>query len=296
MENYKKITACILAVAVIAGTGISFASFREENTSAEHIEYVSERQGASVRESSDNVPVDISARYILDGKEYDDIDDIKGKSGHLTVEFSYENREYVRKKINGRSTRIYLPLMVSSVTRLDGNIFTNVKIKNGNGIISSDGDYYTVTGTAFPQFSESLAVDKNKSLNVEIPESFSFEADVENFSIEDTVITVSNREFNNLNLDKFNSAEEIAENLKQISESANTVNGNSKTLFFGMNKLSEGSEKLSEGIGELYDGAYELKDGAEKISDGAGELSDGAGTLSSSAGELAGGINSAKSG
>ncbi|MBR0142392.1 MAG: hypothetical protein IJM19_09130, partial [Ruminococcus sp.] len=234
MENYRKITACVLAVAVITGAGISHKVFKKENVSAQHIEYVSEKQSASVGESSENIPVDISVKYTLDGKEYD-IDDIKGKSGHLVIEFKYENREYIRKKINGRSAKIYLPLTVSSVTRLDGNIFSNVKIKKGNGNISADGDYYTVTGTAFPQFSESLGLDKKENANIEIPDSFSFEADVENLSLEDTIITVSNQEFNNLNLDKFDSAEELAENLKKVSESANNVYGNAGTLLFGMN-------------------------------------------------------------
>ena len=55
--------------------------------------------------SDKELPVDVNIQYFLDGKEVT-ADSIKGKSGHLTIRWTYTNNQKVTKEIGGRNTVI----------------------------------------------------------------------------------------------------------------------------------------------------------------------------------------------
>ncbi|MBR7085018.1 MAG: hypothetical protein IKI37_07570, partial [Oscillospiraceae bacterium] len=69
--------------------------------------------------SHKELPVTVNMTYTLDGVSYDNPDDIKGKSGHLVIEWQYTNNQEVRTKINDRNVKLYVPFMATSTAILD---------------------------------------------------------------------------------------------------------------------------------------------------------------------------------
>ena len=67
--------------------------------------------------SDKELPVDVNIQYFLDGKEVT-ADSIKGKSGHLTIRWTYTNSQKVTKEIGGRNKEIYVPFMAASAAVL----------------------------------------------------------------------------------------------------------------------------------------------------------------------------------
>ncbi|MBQ7646452.1 MAG: hypothetical protein IJS94_04210, partial [Clostridia bacterium] len=54
------------------------------------------------------LPVARKVSYLLDGKSVTP-DELKGKSGKVTIRFDYENKQYETVKINGKDEKIYVP-------------------------------------------------------------------------------------------------------------------------------------------------------------------------------------------
>nr|MCR4646612.1 hypothetical protein [Oscillospiraceae bacterium] len=133
--------------------------------------------------SDGELPVTVNVEYILDGQTVSP-DALKGKSGHLRIEWHYTNNTAVAQRVGGSSRNICVPFLTASTALLDTNVFRNVSVTNGRVI--SDGERLIVIGMAFPGLSESLGLDET-DLDIEIPETFSIEADVENFTMSDSV-------------------------------------------------------------------------------------------------------------
>ena len=60
----------------------------------------------------------LSVRYYLDGKSVSP-EELKGKSGKVTIRFDYENRQYETVQINGVNQRIYVPFAMLTGMILD---------------------------------------------------------------------------------------------------------------------------------------------------------------------------------
>ena len=131
--------------------------------------------------ATDELPVTVNVKYLLDGVEYS-LDDMKGKSGHLVIEWKYYNNQVITRNVNGEDVTMYVPFMTASTAILNTDIFSNVEVTNGKVI--SDGEKLIVAGMAFPGLSQSLGLDEKEDLDIEIPESFTIEADVVNFSMD----------------------------------------------------------------------------------------------------------------
>ena len=135
-------------------------------------------------ESDKELPVDVNIEYLLDGKKVSP-DDIKGKSGHLVIRWTYKNNQHTTAEINGEQKDICVPFMAASAAVLDTDKFINVEVKNGK--IISDGSKLIVVGMAFPGLNDSLALDELDGLDVNIPDSFELEADVNGFEMANSV-------------------------------------------------------------------------------------------------------------
>lgn len=127
------------------------------------------------------LPVGLSVRYYLDGKSVSP-EELKGKSGKVTIRFDYENRQYETVQINGVNQRIYVPFAMLTGMILDNDTFQNVQITNGK--LVNDGDRTVVVGLAFPGLQENLNLSRD---DLSIPDSVEITADVTNFSLGMTV-------------------------------------------------------------------------------------------------------------
>ncbi len=217
------------------------------------------------------LPVDMKITYSLNGSPISP-EELAGKSGHVTMRFTYTNNQKQKVLVKEEQQEMYVPFMVLTTMMLDNEKFHNVEVSSGKVI--NDGEHLMVAGYALPGLQENLEVDKE---DLDIPEFVEVTADVTDFELAATLTMVTNSIFNEIDLDDTDSMDELSEDLDELQDA--------------MGKLIDGSGELYDGISELYDKSGDLKDGSDKLYDGAAELSDGAKSLRDGAGSLRTGAN-----
>ena len=219
------------------------------------------------------LPVDISVSYTLDGKNVS-AKELAGKSGRVTIKYSYKNNEARTVNVDGQSLTMYVPFSVVTGLVLDDKAFSNVEVTNGRVI--NDGKRNIVMGFALPGMKENLG-DAANSLN--LPESFEVTADVKNFSVETSISVVSSELFANVSSDKLSSLDGIKSQLDEFANSANKLADGSSQLYDGLGTLLEKAGEIKTGTLKLYRGAVSLNDGAKQFVAGTDELYKGTGEL-----------------
>ena len=219
------------------------------------------------------LPVDISVSYTLDGKNVS-AKELAGKSGRVTIKYSYKNNEARTVNIDGQSLTMYVPFSVVTGLVLDDKAFSNVEVTNGRVI--NDGKRNIVMGFALPGMKENLG-DAANSLN--LPDTFEVTADVKNFSIETSISVVSSELFANISSDKVSSLDGIKSQLDEFANSANKLVDGSSQLYDGLGTLLEKAGEIKTGTLKLYRGAVSLNDGAKQFVAGTDELYKGTGEL-----------------
>lgn len=212
------------------------------------------------------LPVDISVSYTLDGKNVS-AKELAGKSGRVTIKYSYKNNEARTVNVDGQSLTMYVPFSVVTGLVLDDKAFSNVEVTNGRVI--NDGKRNIVMGFALPGMKENLG-DAANSLN--LPETFEVTADVKNFSVETSISVVSSELFANVSSDKLSSLDGIKSQLDEFANSANKLADGSSQLYDGLGTLLEKAGEIKTRTLKLYRGAVSLNDGAKQFSEGTGEL------------------------
>lgn len=224
------------------------------------------------------LPVSLSVTYKLDGKPISP-KDLAGKSGKVTIRFDYTNLQYEMVEIDGKQEKIYVPFAMITGMLLDNDVFSHVEVSNGK--LMNDGDRTIVAGLAFPGLQSNLNLDQEK---LEIPSYVEITADVQNFSMMNTVTIATNGIFGKLNTKNLNSVEELSASLDVLTDAMHQLLDGSSRLYDGLCTLLDKSEVLIAGIDQLAEGASKLKVGAAAVDKGAGALAGGAQ-------ELANGLN-----
>ena len=220
------------------------------------------------------LPVGLSVRYYLDGKSVSP-EELKGKSGKVTIRFDYENRQYETVQINGVNQRIYVPFAMLTGMILDNDTFQNVQITNGK--LVNDGDRTVVVGLAFPGLQENLNRSRD---DLSIPDSVEITADVTNFSLGMTVTLACNDLFSQLGNVDLTSLDSTSA-LDQLTGAMDQLLSGSSSLYEGLSTLLDKSSELVSGVEELAQGAAAIKSGADSVDDGAAQLKAGLADLSS---------------
>lgn len=220
------------------------------------------------------LPVGLSVRYYLDGKSVSP-EELKGKSGKVTIRFDYENRQYETVQINGANQRIYVPFAMLTGMILDNDTFQNVQITNGK--LVNDGDRTMVVGLAFPGLQENLNLSRD---DLSIPDSVEITADVTNFSLGMTVTLACNDLFSQLGDVDLTSLDSTSA-LDQLTGAMDQLLSGSSSLYEGLSTLLDKSGELVSGVEELAQGAAAIKSGADSVDDGAAQLKAGLADLSS---------------
>lgn len=220
------------------------------------------------------LPVGLSVRYYLDGKSVSP-EELKGKSGKVTIRFDYENRQYETVQINGVNQRIYVPFAMLTGMILDNDTFQNVQITNGK--LVNDGDRTVVVGLAFPGLQENLNLSRD---DLSIPDSVEITADVTNFSLGMTVTLACNDLFSQLGDVDLTSLDSTSA-LDQLTGAMDQLLNGSSSLYGGLSTLLDKSGELVSGVEELAQGAAAIKSGADSVDDGAAQLKAGLADLSS---------------
>lgn len=224
------------------------------------------------------IPVGMKVTYELDGKKVS-ADDLEGKSGHLKIHYEYQNTSADSGK--------YTPFLMATGLLMDGEKCSNVTVDNGKVI--SDGDRDIVIGMGLPQLKEQLTSVSSKVDDLDIPDSFTVEADVTDYEKVEAVTVATNEVFNEVGTDKFDSLDELKDSMTELQDASNklvsgsgelkdgldTLLSSSGTLVSGIDQLASGGNTLASGTGSLVSGMQSAKTGSSQLAGGVKALSDG---------------------
>lgn len=219
------------------------------------------------------LPVRMSVHYNLDGQAIDP-EALAGQSGHVTIRFDYQNKQYEEVLLGGETEKIYVPFSMLTGILLDTEVFRNVTVSNGKMI--NDGDRIAVVGIAFPGLQENLAISREK---LDIPDYVEISADVEHFEMGMTMTLASTELFGVIDADKLD-FHELSDSMAELTDAMDQLMDGSSRLYDGLCTLLEKSGDLVSGIRKLTEGAAKLKAGAESLDNGAAQLQAGAAQLS----------------
>lgn len=222
------------------------------------------------------LPVTVKISYRLDGNDIS-AEELKGRSGELTIRYEYENTQYEIKTINGNEEKVYVPFVMLTGMMLDNDTFTDVEVSNGKLI--NDGDRTFVIGAALPGLRENLGLEDGKM--AEISDGFEIRAHVNDYEPAMVVSVATNELFNKINTEKLDLADGLGDSMNELTNAVAQLIDGSSQLYDGLDTLLEKSGELANGIDALAEGSRQLKDGAAKLDAGAGKLKDGAEALSS---------------
>lgn len=113
------------------------------------------------------------------------------RAGRVTIRYTYENNQYEYVEIDGQQEKIYVPFAMLTGLLLDSDHFRNVEVTNGKML--GDGDKMAVIGIAFPGLKSNLDIDSDE---IDIPDYVEISADVNEFSLTNTVTIATNEVFN----------------------------------------------------------------------------------------------------
>ena len=224
------------------------------------------------------LPVDVKVSYKLDGKSISP-KDLKGKSGKVEIQFSYDNKSKQTVNVNGEDVEMYTPFTMVSAMMLSSDEYSNVSVENGKLI--SDGDKNIVVGVAFPGLANNLNL-KDLDMDIDIPETVTITADVKDATVGTSITMASAELMNEFGLDDIDSFDDLQDSIDDLEDATN--------------QLVDGSKEAADGSKELADGAGTLNDGAGTLASGAGTLADGVNTLNEKSGTLVSGVNTLASG
>lgn len=208
-----------------------------------------------------SLPVTMSVSYTLDGQSVSP-EEIKGKSGEVTIRFSYRNNQKETVTVDGEKKEMYVPFAVITGVILDSDSFKNVEVTNGK--LLSDGDRTVIAGYSLPGMRDNLGIN---SKDIEIPDFFEISAKVNNFELSETITIITNEAFNNIDFDGDGELGEL-DSLSEFSDAADQLCDGSDKLYDGLSQLLEKSSELVNGIDKLTEGSVRLKDGTEELAQG----------------------------
>ena len=190
-----------------------------------------------------DLPISVSAKYYLDGKEMTS-HDMLGKKGKVKILLNYQNKASKYMNINGKMEKMYTPFMIVTTSIINNTDNKNIKVNNGR--VVDNGLTSIVVGLSSPGLYESLKLDELKKMN-----SVEITYDTNNFSLNSIYSLASCNLFQDNNLDLFG-------NLGTIYKNINLLQSNMDTLVKAGNELSKGSSDINKGINTLNGKIQEL--------------------------------------
>ena len=220
------------------------------------------------------LPIDVNVTYALDGQEAA-LEDIIGKSGHLTVTVNLKNNETGTVNVNGADRTIVTPL-ITAVGVILGDDASNVTAEHG--IIESAAKSSVAAFVTLPGVKDSLSgllPDEVDSIEDYLQDTVTVEADVEDFTCPQVMVAcaTSTAALGTDNVFDLNSINDLTDGINQLNDAMSQ-------LMDGASQLVDGTSQLASGVLALLDGANTLSSGAATLDDGLGQLTNGLDTLS----------------
>ena len=220
------------------------------------------------------LPIDVKVTYALDGQEAA-LEDIIGKSGHLTVTVNLKNNETDTVNVNGKDRTIVTPLITAVGVILGGDA-SNMTAEHG--MIESAAKSSVAAFVTLPGVKDSLSgllPDEVDSIEDYLQDTVTVEADVEDFTCPQVMVAcaTSTAALGTSNVFDLSSINDLTDGINQLNDAMSQ-------LMDGASQLVDGTSQLAGGVLALLDGANTLNNGAAALDDGLGQLTNGLDTLS----------------
>ena len=220
------------------------------------------------------LPIDVKVTYALDGQEAA-LEDIIGKSGHLTVTVNLKNNETGTVNVNGKDRTIVTPLITAVGVILGGDA-SNMTAEHG--MIESAAKSSVAAFVTLPGVKDSLSgllPDEVNSIEDYLQDTVTVEADVEDFTCPQVMVAcaTSTAALGTDNVFDLSSINDLTDGINQLNDAMSQ-------LMNGASQLVDGTSQLAGGVLALLDGANTLNNGAAALDDGLGQLTNGLDTLS----------------
>ena len=199
------------------------------------------------------LPVDISVKYFLDGKEMR-ASELEGKSGHLKIVITSKNNRYEAKTIDGQSRNVYSPYVVVAAMTFDDEKVEN--ITSDDIKVVKDGKNEIVTTVMTPGMKQNLSkIVEDKELD-NFKDEVSVEMDIKDYKPVEIYSVITN---------EFFQEKKNIDSLDKLQNGVKELQDNSQKLVDASVKLSEGQDKLNSGISQMQTGVTKLHSGSQKL-------------------------------
>lgn len=199
------------------------------------------------------LPVDVSVKYFLDGKEMK-ASELEGKSGHLKIVITSKNNRYEAKTIDGQSRNVYSPYVVVAAMTFDDEKVEN--ITSDDIKVVKDGKNEIVTTVMTPGMKQNLTgIVEDKELD-NFKDEVSVEMDIKDYKPVEIYSVITN---------EFFQEKKNIDSLDKLQNGVKELQDNSQKLVDASVKLSEGQDKLNSGISQMQTGVTKLHNGSQKL-------------------------------
>ena len=220
------------------------------------------------------LPITANVTYTLDGVT-DSLENLIGKSGHLTVTVDLTNNETGTVTVNGKERTVVTPL-ITAVGVIFGQDATNLSAEHG--MLESAAKSSVAAFVCLPGVKDSLdglLPDDLSTVEDYLQDSVTVEADVENLTAPQVMLACAT------NADALGTNAFDLSSLNDLTDGINQLNDAMSQLMDGASQLVDGTSQLAGGVLALLDGANTLNNGAAALDKGLGQLTNGLDTLSS---------------
>ena len=221
-----------------------------------------------------SLPISAKITYAMDGQEAA-LEDLIGKSGHLTVTIALTNSETDTITVNGAERTIVTPL-ITAVGVIFGEDASNVTAEHG--IIESAAKSSVAAFVTLPGVKDSLSgllPDEVDTIEDYLQDTITVEADVTELTCPQVMMAcaTSTAALGTDNVFDLSSINDLTDGINQLNDAMSQ-------LMDGASQLVDGTSQLANGVLALLDGANTLNNGAAALDDGLGQLTNGLDTLS----------------
>lgn len=204
-------------------------------------------------DTNKKLPVDVSVKYFLDGKEMK-ASELEGKSGHLKIVITSKNNRYEAKTIDGQSRNVYSPYVVVAAMTFDDEKVEN--ITSDDIKVVKDGKNEIVTTVMTPGMKQNLnKIVEDKELD-NFKDEVSVEMDIKDYKPVEIYSVITN---------EFFQEKKNIDSLDKLQNGVKELQDNSQKLVDASVKLSEGQDKLNSGISQMQTGVTKLHSGSQKL-------------------------------
>ena len=221
------------------------------------------------------LPVSAAVTYTLDG-ETAPLENLLGKSGHLTIRIDLTNNETGTVTVNGAERTVVTPF-ITAVGVVLGEDASNVTLEHGlleSAAKSTVAAFVTLPGVRGAL--SGLLPDSFSAAEDYLQDSVTVEADVENLAAPQIMLAAATSPdaLGTDNVFDLDSINELTDGIQQLNDAMSQ-------LMDGASQLEDGVSQLADGTLALLDGASQLNTGAAALNDGLGQLTNGLDTLTS---------------